>query len=149
MNEGFTIKSDTGDFLTLTLTEVFDFPDKTCAWGGYDARAELTLKAGGFQVKSAFYTTTGEIFSFYQQLKDCNSKLKGSAIYDSYEANLKFTASYDDMGHITIHGDFSENLITVNKLTFAFGSDQSFIKYTLDDLTSLVAKYGDLKGVNK
>jgi len=147
MTEGFTIKGETGDFLTLTMTDVYDFPDKTGHWGGYDARAEIIIKSGNFQVKSAFYTSTGEVFSFYQQLKDCNSKLKGSAIYDSYESNLKFTASYDDLGHVKISGDFSENFPSENELTFSFASDQSFIKYTLDELTAFVKKYGDLKGV--
>ncbi len=149
MNESFTIKGDESDHLTLTFTEVYDFPDKTCSWGGYDARAELKLKSGNFQVKSSFYTTTGEVFSFYQQLKECNNKMAGSAVYDSYETNLKFTASYDTLGHVTIHGEYSENMSSNNQLDFSFGTDQSFIKYTLDELELFVAKYGDLKGVKK
>lgn len=35
MIDDFTIKGETGDFLTLAFNDVFDFPHETCHWGGY------------------------------------------------------------------------------------------------------------------
>lgn len=146
LDDGFTIKGESGNYLTLRLLQVYGFPNKTCHWGGYDARAELVIKAGDFQVRSALFTTTADVFTFYQLLKECNSELKGSAVYESYEGNLVFTAVYDLLGHVKIQGEFFENRISDNKLIFSFDSDQSFIKFTLDELELFVKKYGGLTG---
>jgi hypothetical protein len=75
--ESFTIKGVAADFLTLTFTEVFGFPETTCHWGGYDLRAMIEIKSGNFYVKSVLYSSTGEIYQFFQQLKSCNENLTG------------------------------------------------------------------------
>ena len=59
-------------------------------------------------MKSTLYTSTGEIFEFFQQLKNCNDKLRGTANFRSYEENLEFNAHYDNTGHVNIDGNFSE-----------------------------------------
>lgn len=105
--ESFTIKGES-DFLTLTFTEVFGFPETTCHWGGYYLRTMIEIKSRGFYVKSVLYTSTGEIYQFFQQLKSNNEKLSGTAKFISYEGNLDFTAVYDNFGHVNIKGRFSE-----------------------------------------
>ncbi len=144
--DSFTIKGD-DNFITITIEEVYEFPDKTCSWGGYDTRAIIEINSSNFRVKSHLYTSTGEMFVFFQQLKECNSKLTGTAIYQSYEGNLKFTASYDNLGHVSISGEFSKQDILDNRLRFTFNTDQSFIKYTIDELDLIASKYGDMEGV--
>ena len=113
--DSFTIKGE-GDFIKLSLENVYGFPDTTCHWGGYDSRVVIEIKSGNFRVNSSFYTTTGEIFEFFQQLKECNSKVKGKAVFDSYEHNLTFTTSYDDLGHVSIDGVFTEHFHLDNRL---------------------------------
>ncbi len=146
--EGFTIKGN-GDFLTITFTEVFGFPDTTFHWGGYDVRVTLEIKSGDFAVKSAMYTSTGEIFNFYNELKKCNESLFGTAKFISYEGNLEFLASYDTMGHVTIEGTFSKQNEFDNRLKFEFVTDQTFIRYSVEELGLIADKYGDMKGVKK
>lgn len=146
--DSFTIKGET-DFLTLTFQEVFGFPDTTCHWGGYDLQAILEIKSSGFYVKSTLYTSTGEIFDFFQQLKNCNDKLKGTSTFTSYEGNLELTAAYDNAGHVSIKGKFSEQNEFNNKLQFEFPSDQTYIRSTVADLEVIADKYGDRKGIKK
>lgn len=145
--ESFTIKGD-ANFITLSFDEVYDFPHTTCYWGGYDTRMVVEIKSGSFQVKSAFNSSTGEIYTFFKQLKECNNEVRGTARYDSYEGNLTLITSYDYMGHVNIRGEFSDSL-GLNKLQFEFQTDQSFIKYTLDELELIVSKYGDMRGAKK
>jgi len=143
----FTLKQET-DFITITFDEVYGFPNTTCNWGGYDVHARIEIKSGDFCANSKFYTSTGEIFDFFQQLKECNSKLTGTAIYNSYEHNLKLTASYDKLGHIDIKGIFSDNNQN-NNLQFTMSTDQTFIQSTIKELELIVGKYGDMKGIKK
>ena len=135
--------------MTLTFEEVYGFPETTCHWGGYDVGAVLEIKSGGFHVKSGLYTSTGEIFEFFQQLKSCNEKLNGTSRYITYEGNLELIAEYDDMGHVNIKGEFSAQNQYYNKLTFEFSSDQTFISIALKDLEVIADKYGDMKGIKK
>ncbi len=144
----FTIKGE-ADYVKITFDEVYGFPNTTSPWGGYDTRSTLEIKSGNFSVKSTLWTSTGEIFEFFQQLKDCNNKLAGTATYNSYEGNLHISASYDNLGHVNISGNFSEQNQFDNELQFEFHTDQSFIKYTIEELEFVANKYGDMQGIKK
>jgi len=146
--DSFTIKGG-ADFITMTFEEVFGFPNETCHWGGYDLRTTLEIKSRGFYLKSTLYTSTGEIFEFFQQLKNCNDKLTGTAYFKSYEGNLEINAHYDNAGHVNVEGKFSEQNEFGNKLQFEFNSDQTFIRYTIDELQIIADKYGDMKGIKQ
>ena len=141
----FTIKGE-ADFVRINLEEVFGFPDETSHWGGYDVNASIEIKSGNFQVRSTFYTSTGELFEFYERIKKCNEVLKGFVLYENYEKNLSMKASYDDLGHLEISGTFSENDNFRNKLNFEFNSDQSFIRYTIEELELIATQYGGMNG---
>lgn len=146
--ETFTIKGTT-DFITITFDEVYDFPDKTCYWGGYDTRVKIEIKSGNFVVHSSLYSSTGEIYEFYAKLKECNDKLIGTAVYKTYEHNLDLTISYDKTGHVNINGKYSDQNQYNNILQFEFTSDQTFIQSTIKELELIVDKYGDMHGIKK
>ena len=96
-----------------------------------------------------FLGSEGELFNFFQGLKECNAKLSGTVIYNSYEGNLTINASYDNLGHVNISGSFSEQNQFDNNLEFEFLSDQSFIKYSVDELELIASKYGGMTGIKK
>ncbi|RZK22837.1 MAG: hypothetical protein EOO56_07120 [Hymenobacter sp.] len=142
----FTIRGENGA-IKIILTEVFNFPNSTCPWGGYDALATVKIKAGDFRVIAEFYLSTGQIYDLLQHLLVCNEQLCGAVQFASYEGNLKFTAQYDNSGHISLSGSFRANSQFNNKLRFVIATDQTFIQKTIRQLTVIVAKYGDNKGV--
>ena len=41
---------------------------------------------------------------------------------------------------------YSEQNPFANKLNYEFDTDQSYISFTIEELKSLVSKYGDMKG---
>ena len=84
----FSIKGD-NDFITVTFDKVFGFPESTSHWRGYDLNAFIEIKSRNFIVKSSFYTSTGELFEFLQQLKTCNEKVAGNIKYTSCEGDLE------------------------------------------------------------
>ena len=140
--ENFTIKGDSGNLLSISYDEVCGFPKTESPMGGYDFKAGIHLKSSGFHLSSSFYDTTNEVYQFYEMLKNANSNLKGQALYQSFEGNLKFKVIYDDLGHTNIKGTFTEYLPEQNELKFEFRSDQSFISAVLEELETLIEKYG-------
>lgn len=135
--------------MKVKFEEVYGFPDTTCHWGGYDTRATIEIKSNNFRVISTLYTSTGEIYQFTQQLKACNETLEGKAEFISYEGNLSIKAEYDNMGHVKISGFFNDQRELENELKFEFLSDQSYVKYAIQELDTIAMKYGAMKGIKK
>lgn len=145
--DSFTIKGN-GGFITVTLDEVFGFPDDTSDFGGYESSAIVEISSGCFYCKADFYISTGDLFNFYQELKSCNQKLTGIAKLISYEVNLELTVEYGIGGHVNIKGFFSEPL-SYNEMQFEVTTDQTFIASTINELEAIADKYGDMKGIRK
>jgi hypothetical protein len=145
--EKFELKGENG-IITVGIEKTFDFPNKTCFKGGYECVVGIEIRVGSYLVKSSFYTSTGELFKFYEKLKICQSELNGVAEFDSYEKNLELTVKYDS-GKISIWGTYQENLGIDNKLEFDFNSDQSYFKNSVEQLERIFDKYGGMKGVKK
>lgn len=145
--EEFELKGDNG-IISIGIEKTFDFPNKTCFKGGYECVVGIEIRVGSYSVKSSFYSSTGELFKFYEKLKNCQSELNGVAEFDSYEKNLELTVKYDS-GKISIWGIYQENLGIDNKLEFDFNSDQSYFKNSVQQLERIFDKYGGMKGVKK
>jgi hypothetical protein len=148
-NDGFAIRGENGNYIKVGFSEVYGFPNETCHWGGYDSRASIEIEVDGFKVVSFFYTSTGQVYNLYQQIANCNSQLRGTAKFLSYEDNLELTANYGLGGNVEIAGRYSTNSHFINELNFSFATDQSFIDETINQMKLLVAKYGDNRGVKK
>ena len=145
LQESFSIRGESGNFLRITISEVYSYPKSTSLWGD-EFRTLLEIKSSGFQVTSSLWTTTHELMLFHQELLQCNKLLTGSAKYASHENNLEFVADYDNMGRATISGRFDEQKGPNNVLNFEFQTDQSFIQDTLAQLQKIADKYGGIKG---
>jgi len=143
--EIFEIKGDNG-FLKIEIKEVFGFPNRTSHFGGYECRADIEIKIPSYHVKGDFHTSTGEIFRFYKELKKCQTELKGVAEYSTIDRNLDIKIEYKEFGQTLITGRFQQYMGSINCLEFEINSDQSYIKYTVDELQKIVKKYGDMKG---
>ena len=145
--EEFELKGDNG-IITVGIEKIFGFPNETCFKGGYECIVKIEIKVGSYSVKSSFYTSTGELFKFYEKLKTCQTQLNGIAEFDSYENNLELTIKYE-FGKIEICGKYQDNLATDNILEFDFNSDQSYFKNSVEQLERIFDKYGGMKGVKK
>lgn len=143
----FELKGQDG-FIKIQIIELFDFPERISCFGGYDCIVSIEIIAFPFNAKSKFYTTTGELFEFYQKLKKCHTDLNGSAVFDSYEENLNLTVKYV-FGKVKVYGKFQENLASDNKLIFELNSDQSYLSSSMIQLEKITEKYGGMQGIEK
>ena len=145
MMEAFELKGEEG-FIKIQIIELFDFPKRTSSFGGYDCVVSIEIRVFSYTVNSQFYTTTGELFQFYQELKKHHDHLNGNAVFNSYEGKLQLTVKYN-LGKVELFGSFQESLAIDNTLRFQFYSDQSYFSSTLIQLERLVEKYGGMKGI--
>jgi hypothetical protein len=144
--EEFELKGDNG-IIGIVIKEVYGYPNETSFKGGYECKVGIKIGVGSYSVASSFYTSTGELFKFYNQLKNCQSELNGIAEFDSYESNLDLTVKYE-FGKVGIFGKYQESLAIENILEFYFHSDQSYLKYSLEQLEMIFEKYGGMKGIS-
>jgi hypothetical protein len=144
--EEFTIKGENG-FLKILFSKVFGFPDTVGYWGGYDNESTVEINSGSFKVKATMYSSTGEVFDFYEQLLKANELLTGSVHLCNYEHNLDVEVKYDINGQVLVFGKFSEHSKFDNLLKFEFSTDQSYIQSTLKELKSIVENYGGMSGI--
>jgi hypothetical protein len=135
------------DYLKISFAEVLGFPDSTSHFGGYDVRCCIDISSDGFVVKHEdFWTSTGVIYKFFENLSACNKALSGEVNFDTIE-DLELKIKYDTLGHASIRGKFDKGGEFGNKLEFEFITDQTFIQNTLRQLSAIVQKYGGMKGV--
>ena len=144
--ESFQIKGDDGE-IKIKIEEVYGFPNQTCFSGGYECKAVVEIKIPCYHAKGTFYTSTGEVYRFYEQLKTCQEKVSGEANYSTLEGNFEMKVKYNALGQTEITGKYQHSLGVLNCLNFEIGSDQSFMKYTLAELEVIVKKYGGNKGI--
>ena len=145
--ESLIIKGDDCNFIEIIYSEIFGFPSQTSHFGGYDINATINIKSYGFSVNSKFYTSTGEIFSFFEKIKECNEVLSGVAKFKSSEDNLELNLTYDNLGNVKIIGNYRDNSWLENILNFEFNSDQTFICQFIKEFQPTINKYGDNKGI--
>jgi hypothetical protein len=144
--DGFEIRTG-GDFIRLCLEEVFEFPNRTSFFGGYDARGRVDIQRGPYHAYGSLWFSTGEIWQFYTELLKVYDDLTGEARFRSSEGQLEFTITFRFGGHLTIEGVYQEVSVDSTRLLFKTGSDQSYLIEPLAQLAEFVAKYGDNRGL--
>ncbi len=145
-DNNFILRSDNGLF-QLTIMTVFGFPESTCHWGGYDTKSTVEIVSSNYSVKGELYISTGELFTFYEQLKVCYKTLQGKAELSSYEGNLKMNVVFDGLGHAAIKGCYKEYHHEDNELLFELTTDQTYIFHAIKGLENITSMYGNNSGV--
>lgn len=133
--------------IQLTIEEVFGYPDETSYGGGYGAKGTLDIKSGGFTANAFHYFTTGELYTFYQQLQGCYDSLTGIATLKNTERELELQCEFNKFGHVIITGSFQSSPTEKNILQFEIKSDQTQVKDTLLQLKAVYDVFGDNKGI--
>ena len=146
--EGFEIQGFGENFIRLSWTKVYGFPNFPSHFGGYEVQATIKIVAGDFQVLSTFFTSTGELHGLYEQLKSCNERVEGAVRFASYEENLMLEAAYHLQGRVSISGRYRAGNQSDNELHFGIDTDQSYLQETVQQLSRLANKYGGMRGVN-
>ena len=146
---GFCLFGNNGEErIEITISEVYGFPETTSYAGGYEFKGSLLICTGCFRAYSEnYYSTTGELYSFYSSLVKCYDSLKGRAKYcKMYEKDLEFELEMTKLGHATIIGEYTEYPHLPNKLVFQIDTDQTCIRYAIEELRQIEELYGDMKG---
>lgn len=147
----FEIKGFSGERIKLEITDVFGFPNETSFRGGYDVKCNLEISSGPYSVRTNnYYSSTGALYNFYDELFKCYNDLNGMASYnlDFPENYFDLNVKFDEYG-VNISGKYQDDSIIKNILNFEFTSDQSYFKEVVSDLKKIVLQFGDNQGINK
>ena len=142
----FILRADNGQF-RLKIIEVFGFPDTTSHWGGYDTVSVVEIVSSNYSVKGELYISTGQLLTFYEQLRTCYETLKGTAKLSSSEENLNMDVVFDGLGHVTVKGSYKERHHEDNELLFELAGDQTYIFQGLAGLSDIALVYGTNPGL--
>jgi hypothetical protein len=134
-------------FIKFYIKDVLGFTDETSHFGGYDLIGEIEIQSDNYNVKGGLNYSTVDIYDFYIQLNQIFNSLTGVAKFYSYEDQLSFFVSVDKKGHISIEGEYREDLVKTTKLIFELECDQSYLKDYLAELKIIVDKYGDNESI--
>ena len=139
-----------GEYIELSIDEVFGFPNETSYGGGYGARGVLTIHAtedsGEYFVKANHYFTTGELFRFSNALKRCYDTLSGEAVLENTERELELKCEFNRLGHVIMSGEFQACPTSKNSLVFEIKSDQTQVKDTISILEAVYKVFGGEQG---
>ncbi|MDE5943336.1 MAG: hypothetical protein K2H30_03915 [Clostridia bacterium] len=145
----FEIKGFSGERIKLEITEVFGFPKETSFRGGYDVSCNLEISSGLYNMRTNhYYSSTGALYNFYNELLKCYNDLTGMASYKlNYPENyLDLNVEFDEYG-VNISGKYQDDPTVENFLNFEFTSDQSYFREVLSELKKIVLQFGDNQGI--
>ncbi|MDE6356045.1 MAG: hypothetical protein K2L67_02265 [Clostridia bacterium] len=145
----FEIKGISGERIKLEIIEVFGFPKETSFRGGYDVSCNLEISSGLYNMRTNhYYSSTGALYNFYNELLKCYNDLIGMASYKlNYPENyLDLNVEFDEYG-VNISGKYQDDPTVENFLNFEFTSDQSYFREVLSELKKIVLQFGDNQGI--
>ena len=143
----FNLKDYDGNFIKLTLNEIYGFPDELSYGGGYGANGLMEIEIGGYSVNAHHNFTTGELHQFSCQLKEMYNSLSGKAYIDNVASEFEMSIVFDKYGRVEIEGEFQASQNNETKLIFEMSTDQTVIREAINDLENVYNFFGGHGGV--
>lgn len=144
--EIFCLNGNENEKISLELNEVIGFPDDISHDGGYDILCTLKIDVGCYHVLcERYYSATGALYKFSDELKECYKNLTGQAKYRMmWENDLVFTVSMTSSGHAVVTGTFQEIPNKKSILKFEMETDQSCFLPVIEAINDLKKTYGGM-----
>lgn len=139
----FCLKGYNNEKISLIINEIIDFPS-TSYHGGHDITCSVEIQAGNYRViGERYYTTTGDLYRFNEELQKCYNLLEGNADYKMfYEKDLVFSVNMLSGGHAVVKGTYQERADKQNILEFEIETDQSCFLSVIQSINQLKDKLG-------
>lgn len=146
----FCLNGYKGEKIMLKLVKALGFPDATSYEGGYDIICSLEIKVACYEVKcDRYYSATGALYHFAEELKECYENLDGTASYSlQLENDLTFKVRMMKSGHAMVIGAFQERPDKENVFTFEMETDQTSFLSVIQGIESLKDQYGGMNGIS-
>ena len=145
----FDIRGANNERVKLEITEVYEFPQITSVYGGYDIKCRLQIDSDVYRLRTDdYYSATGMLWAFFKGLNKCYSELNGKCSFDGdcEGKDLSFDV-YFAQGRVVVCGKYQNDRMRKNILEFEFCSDQSYFASVLTDLRKVVDMFGDNRGL--
>jgi hypothetical protein len=99
----------------------------------------VNIKAGGFVSRFDASFLINEFSRFADELATLDQSLKGKAIFETMEEQLRLEVIVNKLGQVLINGEAMDIAGIGNKLLFHLDLDQSYIPKSVAELRSVVS----------
>jgi hypothetical protein len=131
---GFMLGGSDHEYVRVELLG-WSSPDSDDYWDGNWLFARVSLAVGGFRGGYQANFRTDELDRFLKQLGHLHSKLKGEAVFDTLEGQLRLRCVGDGRGHIAVTGEAQDEAGLGHRLAFTLELDQTQLAPLMNDLT--------------
>lgn len=104
-------------------------------------RAEASVQVGSFSATEPLSILTWDLTRFLKDLEKLHETLKGKAIFDTREDQLKLILNGNGHGKIGLRGKISTPHPHTTTLTFGIAFDQTYLAESLAQLRRVVATF--------
>ena len=136
-----------GERFSLVVNSIDVGTSATKQYGVTGAFFSAILDVPGVNANISCDFTLGNLYEFYNQLKECCEKVAGNAILKDYSSqNTMLEIGFiNKTGHVDINGKLV-NKGTKNMIGFAFNADQTYITPILASLKSFFDELTEIQG---
>ena len=124
------------------------YPESIGAWEGDWVKAAIAVEIPGYSANFLADLRTEEFKEFRDQLAAMNQELEGTASLISIENAIEAKAVMDSLGGIYWEVSTRYPISTGAVLTFAFGSDQSYLNPLIKELDEVLKEFPVLEHQN-
>ncbi|MGH2317784.1 WapI family immunity protein [Planococcus sp. SE5232] len=124
------------------------YPESIGSWEGDWVKAVIRVEIPGYSANFLADLRTEEFKEFRDQLAAMNQNLEGPASLISIENAIEAKAVMDSLGGIYWEVSTRYPISTGAVLTFAFGSDQSYLNQLVKELDEVLAEFPMLEHQN-
>jgi hypothetical protein len=112
-------------------------PPANASTEGYDwITAQARICVGCFQGQTKLSITKTDIVRFRDELLRLYETLKGIAEFTTIESQIYLKVVTDNLGHMTVSGNLSDDCSFGNQLEFTIEIDQSHLKRTISEINA-------------
>ena len=139
-NTGFRIGGEEQEYVQLEILRRA-VPDASDYWDGNWLVARITVAVGAFRGAYEANVRADELRDFSDELHRLQHELRGEAMFDTMEEQIKLHCVGDGYGHIQVQGEACDEAGVGNRLMFTLAVDQTDLQPTLRHLERALAEY--------
>jgi hypothetical protein len=117
------------------------YPEFDDYWDGNWLNSTINIIIPGYRVLFPADIRADDIHRFYNQLKELNKSLKGTAVFENIEGIIELKAAINKLGRIEWQGKTTFPVGTGATLEFQFRSNQSYLPSLISQIEKIAICY--------
>jgi hypothetical protein len=135
----FTLKGEGAT--VIVYVERYEIAQADCGSDSDWLEGEVHLQIAPFRAQTRCSVMAAELETFFRDLAALVEALAGTAEFKSDQDILSLSATMQRTGRARVKGRLSTHGLVESELSFAFETDQSYLRHTLSDLAVMTRRF--------